>query len=69
MTERCTLRPTKHAKNQMVKRGISKDEILEAILKGAKKIDGMKIVALFRKLEVVYIQKPCQYFVITPYWR
>lgn len=69
MAKRCALRPTKHAKDQMVRRGISKEEILEAILKGAKKINGRKIITLFRKLEVVYIQKPCQYFVITPYWR
>ena len=66
---KCKFRPSKHAKEQMIMRGISKEEVLNCILKGAKRLYGRKIVSRFGKIEVVFIKKPCQYFVITAYWR
>ncbi|MBU2559606.1 DUF4258 domain-containing protein [archaeon] len=66
---KCEFQPSFHAKDQMVIRGVSKKEVKDCILKGAKRLQGKKIVALFGKLEVVFIQKPCHYFVITTYWR
>lgn len=65
---RCEFQPTKHAKGQMIERGISKREILEAITKGAKRRQERKIISKYRKIEVVFIQRPCHYFVITTYW-
>ncbi len=66
---KCEFQPTLHAKDQMVIRGISKKEAMDCILKGAKRLQGKKIIAIFGKLEVVFIKKPCHYFVITTYWR
>lgn len=66
---RCAFRPSKHAKDAMIERGISKDDILEAILKGAKRIFGQKILSTFRGFEAVYRQFPCNYFVITVYFK
>jgi hypothetical protein len=65
----CEFRPSKHAKDQMVLRGISKREIMDAVLKGAKRLQGEKIVGIYGKIEVVFLKKPCHYFVITAYWR
>lgn len=65
---KCAFQPTKHAKDQMIERGISKQEVLEAITKGAKKRQEHKIITRYRKIGVVFIQKPCHYFVITTYW-
>jgi|GEM_PF-4840763 len=28
-----------------------------------------KIIGVFGKLEVVFLKKPCHYFIITAYWR
>ncbi len=65
---RCSFRPSTHTKDKMIDRGISKDEILEAIQKGAKRFtqDG-RIIALLHDYEVVYKPFPCNYFVITVY--
>lgn len=63
----CKLKPTKHATNAMIERGISKFEALEVISKGAKKAQGRKIITLLRKIELVYLKFPCQYIVITAY--
>ena len=65
----CKFIPTTHAKHRMIERGNSREEATEAILKGAKKKKGNKIFALLRKIEVVYYQKPCNYRIITIYWR
>ncbi len=65
----CEFQPSKHAKDQMVIRGISQKEIMDCIQKGAKKLQGKKILGVFGKLEVVFLMKPCHYFVITAYWR
>jgi len=53
----------------MIFRGVSKKEIMDCILKGAKRLYGKKIISVFGKLEVVFFKKPCHYFVITAYWR
>jgi len=53
----------------MIERGISKIEATETILKGAKKKKENKIFAILKKIEVVYYQKPCNYRIITIYWR
>jgi len=66
---KCTFRPSRHAKDQMVLRGISKREVVDCMLKGAKRLDGKKMIALFGKVEVVFLKRPCNYFVITAYWR
>ena len=65
----CKFIPTTHAKHRMIERGISREETTEAILKGAKKKKGNKIFALMRKIEVVFYQQPCNYRIITIYWR
>ncbi len=66
---KCEFQPSLHAKDQMIIRGISKKEIMDCILKGAKRFHGKKIIAIFGKVEVVFLKKPCHYFVITTYWR
>lgn len=66
---RCKFRPTEHAKDRMIERGISKDDVLEVILKGAKKRKEKKILAKLRRIEVVYLQKPCNYHIVTMYRR
>lgn len=56
-----------HAREQMISRGISPQEIREAIQSGTKHIqDGEKIVAAYRYFAVVYkvIEKD-NYFIIT----
>ncbi|UCF09174.1 MAG: hypothetical protein JSW28_05720 [Thermoplasmata archaeon] len=45
------------------------DEIIEAIDKGAKRIRKKKVIALHKKIEVVYRTRPCHHFVITTYRR
>ncbi len=66
-TIRCSFNPSVHAKDQMIERGISKEEMLETILQGAKRIQGEKIISSFKKMEAVYKQEPCHYFIITIY--
>lgn len=63
----CQFQPLPHAKNRMIERGISRIEILDAINKGAKRLDGRKIIAFHRGIEVVYKKKPCHIFVITTF--
>ena len=66
---RCAFRPTAHAKHRTIERGISKDEAIEALQKGAKRRDGDKICSLLKNVEIVYTQAPCNTRVITIYWR
>lgn len=54
----------------MVSRGISLEEVKNAILKGSRRIQGGKIVAAYRYFEVVY-KKVDEIFVVvtvTPRW-
>ena len=61
--------PSRHAEHQMIDRGISVKEMFETINKGVRRLVGRKILALHKKIEVVYKSKPCHYFVITTYRR
>ncbi|MCK5560959.1 MAG: DUF4258 domain-containing protein [Thermoplasmata archaeon] len=63
----CKFRPTAHAKHRMIERGISRDKAIETILKGIKRHKDDKIFARLRGIEVLYIQKSCNYHVITIY--
>ena len=66
---KCKFRPSIHAKDKMIETGISKFEILDAILRGAKRTFGNKILSTFGGFEVIYKQFPCNYFIITIYWK
>ncbi len=65
----CEFRPTTHAKDRMIERGISRQEAVEAIGKGAKRRNGPRIFTHLRGIEVVYVQRPCTSYVITLYRR
>jgi hypothetical protein len=56
---------TKHARERMVSRGISLEEVKSAILKGSKRIQNGKIVAAYRYFEVVYKKVDETFVVIT----
>ncbi len=66
---RCSFRPSKHAKDKMIETGIPKWEMLDAIFKGAKRKLQNKIISTFKGFEVIYRQMPCNYFIITVYWK
>ena len=53
----------------MIETGIAKLEILDGVFKGAKRRFQDKIVSTFKGFEVVYRQLPCNYFIITVYWK
>jgi len=61
---------TKHARERMVSRGISLEEVKNAILKGSKRIQDGKIVSAYRYFEVVYKKVDEIFVVITvsPRW-
>ena len=61
---------TKHARERMIVRGISLEEIKNAILKGSKRIQDGKIIATYRYFEVVYRRADDMFVVITvtPRW-
>ena len=62
---------SKHAREQMVERGISVNEVEEAIKKGAKELqESYKILHHFRYFTVVTKKIAGDYFVITvkPRW-
>lgn len=63
------MRPSAHAKTKAIVWGFERENITEAILKGAKRIEQDKIVATYKGFEVVYKQYPCNYFIITLYWK
>lgn len=64
----CKLRPSLHAAERMNSQGIGRKEALETILLGAKRLEGPKIVSSYRGKEVVFLKRPCRYFLITAYW-
>jgi hypothetical protein len=59
------MRATRHAKDRMIERSISKGEAMETISRGAKRRRGPKVLSQLRGIEVVYVQKPCNHLVIT----
>lgn len=56
---------TKHARERMISRGISLEEVKNAILKGSKRIQDGKIVAAYRYFEVVYRRVDEIFVVVT----
>ncbi|NOZ76600.1 MAG: DUF4258 domain-containing protein [Euryarchaeota archaeon] len=48
------IRYSRHARLRMVERGISHQEVKNAINKGAKRLQGSKIVSTYAYFEVVY---------------
>lgn len=66
---KCKLILSTHSQHQMNERGISVDEIIETIEKGAKRFRKKKVIVMHKKIEVVYRKKPCHNFVITTYGR
>lgn len=65
----CAFRPTQHAKDRMIERGISRDEAEETITRGAKLRRGQKVFSRLEGIEIVYRKKPCNHHVITLYRR
>ncbi|MBS3151551.1 DUF4258 domain-containing protein [Candidatus Woesearchaeota archaeon] len=62
---------SKHAREQMILRGVSETEVEEGIKKGSKTLQKPnKIISTFRYYEVVYRKLEDTYFVITvqPRW-
>ena len=61
---------TKHARERMIARGISLEEVKNAILRGSKRVQDGKIFAAYRYFEVVY-KKVDEIFVVvtvSPRW-
>ena len=56
---------SKHARERMVERGISKNEISKAIQKGKKRTHDGKIIASYTYFEVVYKKIRDKYYIIT----
>ncbi len=63
----CKLRPSIHARDMMIERGISQSETIETINKGAKKLHKKKVVSFYRNIGIVYKKKPCNIFIVTAY--
>ena len=64
----CRMRPSLHAADRMISQGSGHQEVMEALVKGAKRREGEKIVSRFRGKEVVFVKRPCRYFLVTVYW-
>ena len=56
---------SKHARERMVERGISKNEISKAIQIGKKRTQNGKIIAVYTYFEVVYKKIRDKYYIIT----
>ena len=57
---------SKHAREQMITRGISEQEVREAIQSGTKMLQDGKIIAEYRYFSVVYrVLEKHVFFVIT----
>ena len=65
ITLTCRFRPSQHAKDRMIERGISRTEAEETIAKGAKLRRGQKVFSRLRGVEIVYRKFPCNHHVIT----
>jgi len=63
------MRPSRHAEDRMIERGISRAEAIETIAKGAKRRKGRKVYTQLRGIEVVYEARPCNQLVMTLYRR
>jgi hypothetical protein len=58
-----------HARRRMFERGISMEEIAEAITRGRKWREGERLHATVRNIEVVYKVAESDIFVITVHYR
>ena len=56
---------SKHARERMVERGISKNEIFKAIQKGQKGTQKGKLITTYTYFEVVYKKIGDKYYIIT----
>ena len=56
---------SRHARFQMIERGISEKEVSDAIKKGSKRKQGDKIEAAYRHLKVVFKKAKDDCYVIT----
>ena len=56
---------SRHARLRMVERGISAVEVSETILKGSKRMQGDKILAAHKNLEIVFKKQGDICYVIT----
>jgi hypothetical protein len=56
---------SKHARERMVERGISENEVSRAIQKGKKRIQNNKIIVAYTYFEVVYKKIGDEYYIIT----
>lgn len=61
---------SRHARQRMVLRGISRREVEEALRVGSKSRQDGRIVAAYRYFEVVYVIRGTRLFVVTvkPRW-
>ncbi|MCK4367987.1 MAG: DUF4258 domain-containing protein [Thermoplasmata archaeon] len=58
----CQLRPRPHFKERQIERGISEEEVRDAIFKGSKTRKGeRKVHAVCGIAEVVYNEYPCTF--------
>lgn len=55
----------KHALEQARERGISINEIKEAVQKGAKHLQDDKIVSFYRHMKIVFKKQNDKFFIIT----
>lgn len=56
---------SRHARERMVERGISENEVAKAIQKGKKRIQDNKIIVVYTYFEVVYKKIGDEYYIIT----
>lgn len=60
---------TKHAKEQMIDRGFSRNEIEEGIIRGTKTIQSDKIISTYKYYKIVYKKVKDVYYIITIMYR
>ena len=56
---------SRHARLRMVERGISAKEVIDAIQKGSKRIQGKKIITVYKNIEVLLKKVKDDCYVIT----
>lgn len=71
---RCQIRHRKHSKKKTTEWEIEKERIEECLLMGAKRIEkdsllGDKIISIHRGLEVAFVKRPCNFIIVTVYWK
>lgn len=74
MPIRCQIRHGKHSKDKANEWEIEKEKIEECILIGAKRIEkdsflGDKIISTHRGFEVAFLKRPCNFIIVTVYYK